>query len=85
MSGSSLQIKHEVIITSNKSEVITNMNCIKSKAISISNQFSLSLHPASMSNKRKILTLEERVKVLQRADKGEKPAAIASSIGCGRT
>ena len=38
-----------------------------------------------MSNKRKILTLEERVKVLQRADKGEKPAAIASSIGCGRT
>ena len=38
-----------------------------------------------MSNKRKVLTLEDRVKVLERADKGEKPAAIALSLGCGRT
>ena len=38
-----------------------------------------------MSGKRKILSLEERVKVLQRADKGEKPGAIALSFACGRT
>ena len=39
----------------------------------------------NMSGKRKILTLEERVKVLQRVDKGEKPALVDTSIGCGKT
>ena len=35
-----------------------------------------------MSVKRKALTLDQRVKVIERS---EKPLAIASSLGCGKT
>ena len=38
-----------------------------------------------MSGKRKFLTLEDRVKVLESAGKGKSPAAIALAFGCGRT
>lgn len=39
----------------------------------------------SGANKRKVLTLEERVKVLDHHAKGKKPQAIATMMGCGRT
>ena len=38
-----------------------------------------------MSNKRKCLTLEDRIKVLDRHDKGESARLIAMSLGCGKT
>ena len=42
-------------------------------------------HSSTMSGKRKFLTLEDRVKVLERTGKGESPGAIALAYGCGRT
>ena len=38
-----------------------------------------------MSGKRKALTLDQRVKIIERSNKGEKPLVIASSFGCGKT
>lgn len=42
-------------------------------------------HSSAMSGKRKVLTLQDRVKVIERNGKGDSARAIAISLGCGKT
>ena len=38
-----------------------------------------------MASKRKVLTLQDRINVIERSDRGESSRAIAEAVGCGRT
>ena len=40
---------------------------------------------SSSGNKRKFLTLEQRIKVVELAEKGQNQVDIARDMGCGRT